>query len=345
MIETTVQKRFRGFSLETAFTTHGGCLGILGASGCGKSMTLRCIAGIERPDAGRVAVNGRVLYDSVARINLPPQKRRVGYLFQNYALFPRMTVAENIVCGMHGEKNGRDRMVEELLALFHLEGLGGRYPDQLSGGQQQRAALARMLASEPDVILLDEPFSALDTHLKEQMQMQLLELLKNYGNDAVLVTHSRDEAYRLCDELLVMDGGRPIAHGGTKELFCAPGLVQVARLTGCKNISRAKKTGEHRVEALDWGFPLDTADVVPDDVSHVGVRAHSFFPPPDAHAPNLIAIEDCGSSEGPFEWNVLFRAAGASSEKIWWKIGKQAFAGVPDHLAVLPEDVLVLREY
>ena len=133
MIETAVQKRFRGFSLETAFTTHGGCLGILGASGCGKSMTLRCIAGIERPDAGRVAVNGRVLYDSSVRLNLPPQKRRVGYLFQNYALFPRMTVAENIVCGMRGEKNGREQMIRELLARFHLEGLGGRYPGQLSG--------------------------------------------------------------------------------------------------------------------------------------------------------------------------------------------------------------------
>ena len=344
MIETAVQKRFRGFSLETAFTTHGGCLGILGASGCGKSMTLRCIAGIERPDAGRVVVNGRVLYDSSVRLNLPPQKRRVGYLFQNYALFPRMTVAENIVCGMRGEKNGREQMIRELLARFHLEGLGGRYPGQLSGGQQQRAALARMLASEPDVILLDEPFSALDAHLREQMQMQVLELLESYGKDAVLVTHSRDEAYRLCGELLVMDAGRPIAHGGTKELFRSPGLVQVARLTGCKNISRAKKAGAHRVEALDWGISLDTADPVPEDVSHVGVRAHSFFPPSGASAPNLISIEDCGSSEGPFEWNILFRAAGTASEKIWWKISKHAYAGVPDHLAVSPEDVLVLRE-
>ena len=124
MIETAVQKRFRGFSLETAFTTHGGCLGILGASGCGKSMTLRCIAGIERPDAGRVVVNGRVLYDSSVRLNLPPQKRRVGYLFQNYALFPHMTVAENIVCGMRGEKNGREQMIRELHG-FIWRGLAG----------------------------------------------------------------------------------------------------------------------------------------------------------------------------------------------------------------------------
>ncbi|MDR3343366.1 MAG: ATP-binding cassette domain-containing protein, partial [Treponema sp.] len=196
-LTVSIRKRLsRTFCLETAFETTNereglaGCLGILGASGSGKSMTLKCIAGIALPDEGHIAVNGRVLFDSKRKINLKPQARQVGYLFQNYALFPRMTVLENITAALLRSKQERNRKAAQWIDRFGLAGLEDRYPAQLSGGQQQRTALARMLIREPELILLDGPFSALDTSLREQMQLQLLELLES-RNDVIMVTHSR----------------------------------------------------------------------------------------------------------------------------------------------------------
>lgn len=155
--------------------------------------------GSRRPDEGRIVLNDRVLFDSEKKINLTPQKRNVGYLFQNYALFPNMTVEANIAAGLKCPEREKQEIVREMIRLFKMEGLEKRYPSQLSGGQQQRTALARILAYEPDVIMLDEPFSALDFYLKEQLQLQVKEVLKNYSGDALLVTHSRDEVYRFCE--------------------------------------------------------------------------------------------------------------------------------------------------
>ncbi|GHU25171.1 hypothetical protein FACS1894164_13680 [Spirochaetia bacterium] len=216
-ITVSIRKRLsRDFSLEIDFEMDAGCLGILGASGCGKSMTLKCIAGIETPDEGHIEVNGRIFFDSDKKINLKPQVRRVGYLFQNYALFPRMTVLENITVALPGSRQTLRACAVEWLERFDLTGFEHRYPSQLSGGQQQRVALARMLIREPEVILLDEPFSALDTNLRESMQLQFIELLKTH-NDVIMVTHSRDEAYQLCTDILVMDAGRALGKGPTKE--------------------------------------------------------------------------------------------------------------------------------
>ncbi len=343
-LEVSIKKRFKGFYLDTAFTTEGGCLGILGASGCGKSMTLKCLAGIETPDEGRIVVNGRVLFDSEKRINLPPQQRKVGYLFQNYALFPKMTVAENIACGMPGRKGEKQAKIKSWLEHFHLEGLGERYPDQLSGGQQQRVALARMLVCEPEVLLLDEPFSALDAYLKEQLQVQLNEMLQEYGKDAILVTHSRDEVYRFCRELLVMGHGRLLEHGETKAIFKKPRLLEIARLTGCRNISRALRIEEKKIEAVDWGIVLETATAVPSEITHVGICAHDFSPA-RKEGQNVIPIEIFEQTEDPFEWNILFTVPGSKvmTNKLWWKISKQALAEKPGFLSVAPEDVLLLE--
>ena len=340
-----IRKRLGDFVLDARFETDDPVTGLLGASGCGKSMTLKCIAGVETPDEGRIVLDGETLFDSERGINLPPQKRGVGYLFQHYALFPHMTVEKNILCGLHGEKDKavRRQRLREMIEMLQLEGLEKHRPAQLSGGQAQRAALARMLVSQPRLLLLDEPFSALDSHLRDQLQPQFLSLLRSYGRQAVMVTHSRDEAYHLCSRLCVMDNGRILRTGGTKEVFADPGSEPAARLTGCKNIARAVKAGEYEVDVPEWGIRLTAAKPVPDDIRAVGLRAHYFHP---RAAANRFAVRLDSELEEPFEWILLFRYEGqdAASPALWWRMPKDKKpAAMPEALGIAPENVLLLN--
>ena len=259
-----IEKRLSAFTLRAQLEAEGGVVGLLGASGCGKSMTLKCIAGIETPDSGHIELDGVTLYDSRRRICLPPQKRQVGYLFQNYALFPNMTVRGNILCGLHGERDraARERAVSEAAQMLQLTDVLGRRPAQISGGQAQRAALARILVSRPKLLMLDEPFSALDSHLRVRLQWELRELLAGLGQSTLLVTHDRNEAYHLCGEIAVMDAGRILAKKPTKALFADPGSVRAAQITGCKNIARARRAAakssiSSRRTIWPCGRPLD----------------------------------------------------------------------------------------
>mgnify|MGYP000768612758 len=189
-LEVNVTKRFDGFTLHAAFTAGDTATALLGASGCGKSMTLRCIAGIVRPDEGRIVLDGRVLFDSAQGIDLPPQQRNVGLLFQNYALFPNMTVEQNILCALKKEKDpaARRAACAEALRAMRLEELAKRLPGALSGGQQQRAALARILAAKPRILMLDEPFSALDSYLREEVEGEVGSLLAGFAGTALLLS-------------------------------------------------------------------------------------------------------------------------------------------------------------
>lgn len=206
-----IAKRLNQFNLQVEFNLENGLTGLMGASGSGKSMTLKCIAGIELPDSGKIVLDGKVLFDSEAKVNLPPQKRNVGYLFQSYALFPNMNVLENILCGLQAkglsdaEANER---AQKLVEKFKLQGLEKSYPRQLSGGQKQRVALARLLAAEPEVILLDEPFSALDEDLKEDLQRELRAALAEFGGVALLVSHNKSEIKKLCNSAYVIKQGQ-----------------------------------------------------------------------------------------------------------------------------------------
>ena len=202
-----IEKRLRDFTLAADFTLHDSVLALLGASGSGKSMTLRCIAGLARPDRGQIVLNGRTLYDSEKKIDLPPQARHVGYLFQSYALFPNMTVRENITFALSGTRADKERSLAENITRFSLEGLEDAYPANLSGGQQQRVAFARILARGAELLLLDEPLSALDTHLKWQIEMALKEMLETQGMSAILVTHDRDEAFRIAKQIATIEKG------------------------------------------------------------------------------------------------------------------------------------------
>ena len=208
-LSVNIRKKLGSFQLEVQFDAEQGIpLALLGASGCGKSVTLRCIAGILKPDEGRITLDGVVLYDSAAGIDLPPQQRRVGYLFQQYALFPNMTVRQNIAVAV---PNRRERSVqtEELLYRFQLEEVASQRPWQLSGGQQQRCALARILASAPRVILLDEPFSALDSYLQDQLEVELAQTLEQFSGPVVWVSYDREKHFATVPRSASWIGARP----------------------------------------------------------------------------------------------------------------------------------------
>ena len=340
-LKVNIQKKLKEFDLEVDFELNKGCLGILGPSGCGKSMTLKSVAGIEEPDNGIVSLTAgdeTVYFDSANKINLKPQKRNVGYLFQNYALFPNMTVEENVAIGLG--KNDDKKIVSEMIKRFRLEGLEKRYPRQLSGGQQQRVALARILAYGPDVILLDEPFSAMDTFLKEQLRIELVNLLDDFDGLSILVTHDRDEVFQFCEELLILDEGKIIAKGKTHEIFENPKKVNVARFTGCKNISKIEVIDDYHAKSLDWGVVFEVSDKISSDITHIGIRAHDFSP---AHKDDINVFDTRNSSklEKPFEWEITL------ANGLWWKRDKKIHEHefeIPEYLKVDPENIILLEE-
>lgn len=273
-----IEKKLPGFDLQVSFATHNETLGLLGGSGAGKSMILRCIAGIETPTKGQIILNGRVLFDSQRGINLPSRDRRVGLLVQNYALFPHMTVGQNIAFGLPKQlsKSAIKQEIASQLMVMQLEGLSDRYPHQLSGGQQQRVALARALASQPEALLLDEPFSALDTHLRSQLEQQMISILGEYQGISLFVSHNMEEAYRVCPNLLVMEHGKEVHHGSRYEVFQHPNTVSVAKLTGCKNFSRAFMRQSQTVEAVDWNCDLQVKEPTHNSFAYVAIRAHQI---------------------------------------------------------------------
>lgn len=199
MLEVQIYKKLAEFDLDVSFQVNDNILGLMGASGSGKSMTLKCIAGIEMPDQGRIVLNDRVLFDSEKKINVPIQKRNVGYMFQSYALFPNMNVYENISVGLRARiVKDVDIVAQKVMKQFKISELASRYPKQLSGGQRQRVALARLMAYEPDVLLLDEPFSALDEDLKEDLLRELKSELQ-ISKPVIFVSHNKEEVNELCD--------------------------------------------------------------------------------------------------------------------------------------------------
>jgi molybdate transport system ATP-binding protein len=276
MVSAQIKKSLYNFTLDVSFEAGNDILALLGASGCGKSMTLKCIAGVVKPDSGRIVLNGRVLYDSRKGINLSPQNRKTGLLFQNYALFPNMTVEENILSALRRSSvSDKKERLDGLLEMFYLSGRRFHYPAQLSGGQQQRTALARILASEPEIIMLDEPLSALDSFLRWHLEQELIGVMEKFSGTVLYVSHNRDEVYRVSRKVCVINNGISETVMNTRDFFEAPPTRSAALLSGCKNFSRAKKIGENRIYALDWGCELESGPAS-DDTRHIGVRAHAI---------------------------------------------------------------------
>lgn len=353
-LTVSLKKRLHDYTLQVEFEKGEERLGILGASGDGKSMALKCIAGIEKPDSGKIVLNDRVLYDSSKNINLIPQQRKVGYLFQNYALFPNMTVEQNIGAALKGSSEKKKTIVAEQIKRFHLEGLEKSFPMHISGGQQQRVALARIMAYQPELIMLDEPFSALDGYLKDLLQEQLLESLQNYKGDIILVSHSRDEIYHFCEKLVFFVKGKALLMGDTKELFQNPKKVEAARLTGCKNICEVKKIEEQTLYCKDWDVVLRTKEKVSDRVRHVGIRAHALRPATEGKDTNTIPVEVTGIAEMPFEvrYKIKNKSVALNLEEkdhsIWWYVSKNSMEKtisnqIPEYLYFPPESLMLLE--
>jgi molybdate transport system permease protein len=361
-LEVQVAKKLAEFTLDVSFTAGDAPIGILGPSGAGKTMLLRCIAGLERPNRGRIVLGKRTLLDTERRIRVPARERRVGMLFQNYALFPHRTVAENIAFGLHHlPREEQTNRTTALLERTHATGLENRYPRELSGGEQQRAALARALAIEPEALLLDEPLSALDTHLRSQMEAQLQETFAAYRRPTLFVTHNIEEAYRVGQELLVLSRGRVAASGGKEEIFRHPPSLEVAQLTGCKNFSRARAISENTIEALDWGCRLRVAQPLRGVVAHVGIRAHHIdFVESSGGAAQQENVFPCWlvqSSETPFRITLYLRlhrppdksGAELSQADIQAEVFKEKWQlfrdrPLPWHVRLSPESLFVMPD-
>ena len=317
-----IEKHVGSFHLETKFEAANETLALLGASGCGKSMTLRCIAGIEKPDRGRIEVDGVTLFDSEKRINLSPQKRRTGLMFQNYALFPNMTVLQNIRTGANREtdKKKRKAAVDAVMESFGLAELAEHLPHQLSGGHQQRTALARILVSNPRILLLDEPFSALDSHLRFRLEREVRQVIREFGKTVLLVSHDRDEVFRMSDRVAVMDNGTIQAIGTKAEVFSNPKTRKGAMLTGCKNISAIQRLENGKILAQDWGLVLDIPDLPP-DADAVGIRMHDVRPGPGENGCRCRVLEEI---ENPFSMTVMLQPLDTvCNSPIGWEMDKE----------------------
>lgn len=342
-----IEKRLGSFHLQVQLQAQDEVTALSGASGCGKSMTLKCIAGIVTPDRGRIVLNDRVLFDSAAHIDLPPQRRRMGYLFQNYALFPTMTVEKNILCAIPGSKTEKGAALSDAVRRFRLEGLEHHYPAQLSGGQQQRVALARILCSQPEVILLDEPFSALDSYLKWDLELKLSDFLENFSGPILWVSHDRGEVFRNCKRVCVLDQGASQGTFTLRQLFHEPETEAAARLSGCKNIVEAVPAGS-AVTLPAWGLTLSCGKPVPADICQAGIRARHVMTVPEG-TPDAFYCTVERVIQDVFTTIVLLRPEGAASgapllrmeleRDDWRRLNR------PEGLwiAIQPRDILLLK--
>ena len=304
-----IKKKLPGFMFEVKLSCEqDDIIGVLGASGAGKSMLLNCIAGLISPDEGKIILDNKTFFDSAQKINLAPRDRKAGFLFQNYALFPHLTIAENIAFGLEQfSKADKDKKAVELMERFHIADIGKRYPTQISGGQQQRVALARALAADPQILLLDEPFSALDNHLKAHMMKDMLVSLKEFHGNTLFVTHNMEEAYCLCDRIAVLSAGSVETFDLKQEIFQKPASLETAKITGCKNNATAVRESVNNVEVPDWGIQVKTSMKIEDEKGFVGIRANHIKLADDSNKENCFPVWIADESEAPFRTSLYLK--------------------------------------
>lgn len=361
-LSVSIKKHFHAFTLDVNIEAGNETLGWLGESGCGKSLTMRCIAGIETPDEGKIVVNGKTFFEREAgkrpTVNLSPQERKTALLFQNYMLFPNLTVAENVAAGIDRKlpKEEREAQVNAELKRFGLDGFGKRYPSQLSGGQQQRVALARMLAAKPDILMLDEPFSALDAHLKGALEQNLAGLFETFHGTILYVSHDIDEALRFCDRIAVIEKGHVMEVSTGNNLVNNPQSAASIKLSGCKNATPTRRINDHRVFLPAWGIEVETDKPVQENLTCMGVRAF-FLEQAKEPGRNTYRVRVVRTSDSRFDRSALLefldREPGADKvvdqtenemkyleQHLFWRIDKLK---VPEEKLPVKDEVLLIR--
>lgn len=361
-LSVSIKKSFPAFTLDVDIEAGNETIGWLGESGCGKSLTMRCIAGIETPDEGKIVVNGKTFFEREAgkrpTVNLSPQERKTALLFQNYMLFPNLTVAENVAAGIDRKlpKEERNAQVDAELKRFGLDGFGKRYPSQLSGGQQQRVALARMLAAKPDILMLDEPFSALDAHLKGVLEQNLAGLFETFHGTILYVSHDIDEALRFCDRIAVIEKGHVMEVSTGNNLVNNPQSAASIRLSGCKNTTPAHRIDDRRVFLPAWGIEVDTDKPAPENLTYMGVRAF-FLERAKEPGRNTYRVRVVRTSDSRFDRSVLLefldRTSGSDpvveqtenemkylEQHLFWRVDKLK---VPGEKLPVKDEVLLIR--
>lgn len=328
------------FSVE-----KGEFVAIMGPSGSGKSTLMHLLGGVDKPTAGHVWLQGTDLYKLDENALAIFRRRQIGLVYQFYNLLPVLNVRENLTLPLLLDgRNVNKNQLEQLAQILGIQDRMNHLPHQLSGGQQQRTALARVLVGKPEVLLLDEPFSALDSYLKEQLMTELRKMLGYFDKDVLLVTHSRDEVYDLCDSMAIMESGKLIGMGRTKKIFSDPGTRTGAMLTGCKNIVPARAAGPRLVEIPRWGVTMHTGQDIREGLCAIGIRAHYFD---EAITDNAFPVVIEELIEEPFAWIIKFRyeKQDSKSAPVWWRFSKEKKN--PDglqrtRLGIAPEDILLL---
>ena len=305
MLEVDIKKNFENFKLDAKFTNEEGILGILGASGSGKSLTLKAIAGIIKPDYGKIILNGRILFDKDKKINIPTKDRKVAYLFQDYALFPNMTVYENVKTGLRVKNGNFEKIIDKKLEELHIDHIKNKRPDMISGGEKQRTALARILVNEPEILLLDEPYSAIDGYLRWSIELEVRKIIEEYKIPTLFVSHDRDEIYRMCDDIVIMAKGKSEAKKTTKELFHNPETMAAAELSGCKNFSEIEKIRENSYKIKAWDLDLDLEKDYKE--KFIGIRGHDVEISKNKKEKNSYEVEILKEIEQTFNMCLIIR--------------------------------------
>lgn len=336
-----IKKKFESFSLDVDFTINSKNASLLGASGSGKSLTMKCIAGLIKPDSGYIELNGRVLFDSENKINIPPQNRKVGYMFQNYKLFPNMNVEKNILMALNHvkDKKAKADLIDKYLNMFNIKHLENKYPDQLSGGEAQRVALARIIASEPEILLFDEPFSALDEFNRSKVMMETKKFIDEYSYQSILVTHNYDEAFILSQYTILLSNGNIIVHEEIKNIYENPKKVEVAILTGCQNYSKISRNND---SLLLEGWGIEVKKEVKETTKFLALRDTSFsFKGANKYPIKVEEILESSSSK-----IILFRFINQkeNTPSIIYKIDKETKIDKNiEHISFKIEDLLELE--
>lgn len=305
-LKVDIKKKLHEFDLNIKFEAKNKPLALLGASGSGKSMLLKCIAGLEKPDEGFIKKDEKILLDTKSGLNISAGKRKIGFIFQNYALFPHMTVYDNLAFGLGNKRKDEiDYVINKELSKVHLEGFEKRYPTELSGGQQQRVAIARALVLEPEILLLDEPFSALDENTRGIVVREMGEMLSEYKGTAIVVTHNMDEAYRLCDDIVIINKGKKETEGYKKDIFENPKSVEGAKITGCKNTMEVFQIDKETVMTKDWNIEIKVKNN--SEINFIGIRAHHVEIADFSKKDNCILCIPEYISESPFQITLFLK--------------------------------------